>query len=80
MIACGLLRCSDKTSSHGAAGKKAAITRATASYTVDQHFEGKPKHVQELAQKVREFITGLNTVIEEVPLLPGSLVASKPTA
>src|SRR6266478_2791179 len=34
-----------------AAGKKAAITRATASYTVDQHFEGKPEHVRELAQK-----------------------------
>jgi predicted transport protein len=50
-----------------AAGKKAAITRATASYTVDERFEGKPKHVRELAQKVREFITGLDTAIEEVP-------------
>jgi predicted transport protein len=50
-----------------AAGKKAAITRATASYTVDQHFDGKPEHVRELAQKVREFITGLDTAIEEVP-------------
>src|SRR5439155_25995582 len=35
-----------------AAGKKAAITRATASYTVDQHFAGKPAHVRELAQKI----------------------------
>jgi len=50
-----------------AAGKKAAITRATASYTVDQHFTGKPKRVQDLAQKIREFITGLDTAIEEVP-------------
>jgi predicted transport protein len=50
-----------------AAGKKAAVTRATASYTVDERFEGKPKHVRELAQKVREFITGLDTAIEEVP-------------
>ena len=50
-----------------AAGKKAAITRATASYTVDQHFEGKPERVRELAQKVREFITGLDNAIEEVP-------------
>jgi len=50
-----------------AAGKKAAITRATGSYTVDQHFEGKPKHVQELGQRIREFITGLDTAIEEVP-------------
>ena len=50
-----------------AAGKKAAITRATASYTVDQHFHGKPEYVRELAQKVREFITGLDTAIEEAP-------------
>ena len=50
-----------------AAGKKAAITRATASYTIDQHFEGKPERVQELAQKIREFITGLDTAIEEIP-------------
>jgi predicted transport protein len=50
-----------------AAGKKAAITRLTASYTVDQHFEGKPKHIRELAQSIREFITGLDTAIEEVP-------------
>jgi predicted transport protein len=50
-----------------AAGKKAAITRATASYTVDQHFESKPAHIRELAQSIREFITGLDTAIEEVP-------------
>src|SRR6266487_805579 len=50
-----------------AAGKKAAITRATASYTVDQHLEGKPEYVRDLAQKIREFITGLDTSIEEVP-------------
>jgi predicted transport protein len=50
-----------------AAGKKAAITRATASYRVDQHLEGKPERVQELAQKTREFITGLDTAIEEIP-------------
>ena len=36
-----------------AAGKKAAITRATASYTVDQHFHGKPEYVRDLAQKVK---------------------------
>jgi len=50
-----------------AAGKKAAITRATGSYTVDQHFESKPAHIRELAQSMREFITGLDTAIEEVP-------------
>jgi predicted transport protein len=50
-----------------AAGKKAAVTRLTGSYTVDQHLEGKPAHVRELVQMVREFITGLDTAIEEVP-------------
>jgi len=50
-----------------AAGKKAAITRLTGSYTVDQHLVGKPEHVRELAQSVREFITGLDTTIVEVP-------------
>src|SRR6266480_5374737 len=50
-----------------AAGKKAAITRLTGSYTVDQHLEGKPEHVRQLVQMVREFITGLDTAIEEVP-------------
>jgi predicted transport protein len=50
-----------------AAGKKAAITRAAGSYTVDQHFEGKPEQMRYLAQKVREFVTGPDTAIEEVP-------------
>jgi hypothetical protein len=50
-----------------AAGKKAAITRLTASYNVEQHFQGKPEHIRELAQAIREFITGLDTAIEEVP-------------
>ena len=50
-----------------AAGKKAAITRATGAYTIDQHLAGKPEHVRELAQIIREFITGLDTAIEEVP-------------
>jgi predicted transport protein len=50
-----------------AAGKKAAITRLTTSYNVEQHFQGKPEHIRELAQAIREFITGLDTAIEEVP-------------
>ena len=49
------------------AGKRAAITRATGSYTVDQHFEGRPEQMRYLAQKAREFITGMDTAIEEVP-------------
>jgi predicted transport protein len=50
-----------------AAGKKAAITRLTGSYNVEQHFQGKPEHIRELSQAIREFITGLDTAIEEVP-------------
>jgi predicted transport protein len=50
-----------------AAGKKAALTRATASYSVDEYFDGKPERVRHLGQTIREFITGLDTAIEETP-------------
>ncbi len=50
-----------------AAGKKAAQTRATGVYTVEEHFEGKSEDVKDLAFAVQEFITGLDAVIEEVP-------------
>jgi predicted transport protein len=50
-----------------AAGKKAAITRATASYTYEERLAGKPKEIVELAQKIREFIAGLDAAIEESP-------------
>jgi len=49
------------------AGKKAAQVRATATYTLEEHFEGKPKRIQELMHEIREFITGLDSAIEEVP-------------
>lgn len=49
------------------AGKKAAQVRATATYTLEDHFEGKSKNIQELMHEVREFITGLDSAIEEVP-------------
>ncbi len=50
-----------------AAGKKAAITRATASYTFEQHLDGRPEKIKELALAIQEFIMGLDPAIEEVP-------------
>jgi predicted transport protein len=50
-----------------AAGKKAAQTRATASYTFDEHLEGKTKKIQEFIYTLREYILGLDTSIEEAP-------------
>ena len=50
-----------------AAGKKAAQVRATATYTFEEHLEGKSKHIQELIHNIREFVMGLDSAIEEVP-------------
>jgi len=50
-----------------AAGKKAAITRATGSYTFEQHLEGKSEKVKEIALAIQEFVLGLDPAIEEVP-------------
>jgi len=50
-----------------AAGKKAAITRATGTYTVEQHLKGRPKELQELAIAVQEFIVALDPSIQEAP-------------
>jgi len=50
-----------------AAGKKAAATRAKATYTVEEHIEGKPEKIADLAQAIREFIMGLDPGIEESP-------------
>ncbi|MCP5416697.1 MAG: hypothetical protein H6965_06365 [Chromatiaceae bacterium] len=49
------------------AGKKAAQVRATALYTFDEHLDGKSKKIQELVYSIREFVTGLDSAIEEVP-------------
>lgn len=50
-----------------AAGKKAAITRATQTFTFEDHIKGKSKKVVDLAYSVQEFILGLDTAIEENP-------------
>jgi len=47
------------------AGKKAALTRASGAYTFDQHLEGKPSHVRELALQVREVMNSLAGVEED---------------
>lgn len=58
---------SDKNPVMVAAGKKAAITRATASYTFEEHIQGKPKKTKELVLLIQEFILGLDPQIEETP-------------
>lgn len=49
------------------AGKKAALTRATATYTFDERLEGKSEEIHQLTATIREFILGLDESIEEVP-------------
>ena len=49
------------------AGKKAALTRASATYTFDERLIGKHKDTIELASVVREYILGIDESIEEVP-------------
>lgn len=50
-----------------AAGKKAAITKATSTYTFEQHMEGKPEKIKELALAVQDFVMALDPAIEEAP-------------
>lgn len=57
----------DKDPKMVAAGKKAAATRATATYTLDEHFKGKPEKITQLAQTIRAFIMGLDPAMEESP-------------
>ncbi len=49
-----------------AAGKKAAETRATGIYSIMDHFEGKTDNIKEIAEKIQEFVIGLDPSIEEV--------------
>ncbi|QDJ13029.1 hypothetical protein CEP45_03820 [Mergibacter septicus] len=49
------------------AGKKAAITRATATYTFEERLEDKNTDIIELANTIREYILGIDEAIEEVP-------------
>ena len=49
------------------AGQKAALSRKTGSYTVEQHFTNKPAPIKALAQLIQECVLGLDPAIEEVP-------------
>lgn len=50
-----------------AAGKKAALTKATAVYTFEQHLEGKSEEIKGLVYDIREFIMNLDSTMEETP-------------
>jgi len=50
-----------------AAGKKAALTRATGVYNFEQHIEDKSDEVKDIVFAIQEFIMGLDSVIQEVP-------------
>lgn len=50
-----------------AAGKKAAQTRASGSYTFEQHLERKPKKIKELALALQDYIMELDSSIEQAP-------------
>ena len=52
------------------AGKKAAAARATGSYTFEQHLDGKPQSMRELAIGVNDFITGLDPSNNHEPEQP----------
>ncbi len=49
------------------AGQKAALSRKTGSYTVEQHFANKPDSIADLAKSIREFTLELDPSIEEAP-------------
>ena len=49
------------------AGRKAAVTRATGSYTFDEHIEGKPGSIKALVIALQDFILSLDSTIEEAP-------------
>ena len=48
-------------------GQKAALSRKTGVYTVEQHFSGKPEAIRMLAGGVEEFLLSLDPSMEEVP-------------
>lgn len=50
-----------------AAGKKAALTRATGVYDFEQHIEGKSDEIKGIVFAIQEFIIRLDSAIQEVP-------------
>jgi len=49
------------------AGKKAALTRKTASYTIDENLKGLDKEKYSLFESIREYIISIDSSIEESP-------------
>jgi predicted transport protein len=49
------------------AGKKAALTRKTATYTINEHIESIDELTLDLFNSVRDYIVALDSSIEEVP-------------
>ena len=49
------------------AGKKAALTRKTAIYSIEEHFENLDNNIMELFNEVRDYIVSIDSLIEEVP-------------
>lgn len=50
-----------------AAGKKAARTRATSTYTFEEHLEGKAEKIKSLVLLIQDFMMGLDPAIAENP-------------
>ena len=50
-----------------AAGKKAAMTRATGSYTFDAHINGADGSVKDVVLDLRDYIMSLDEAVEESP-------------
>jgi predicted transport protein len=50
-----------------AAGKKAAETKAAGGWTFEKHIEGKSEQIASLAIAIRDFVLGLDPVMEEAP-------------
>ncbi len=49
------------------AGKKAALTRANGSYTIEEHLSNLDKNIEQLFNDLRDYIMNINESIEETP-------------
>src|SRR5450432_2755403 len=49
------------------AGKKAALTRKTALYTIEEHLKTLGEGMQDLFHRIRDYIVSLDSSIEETP-------------
>jgi predicted transport protein len=50
-----------------AAGKKAAMSRKTGTYTFEKHLEGRPGLIKDVALAAQEYVLGLDPAIEQTP-------------